>query len=398
MQSTSFRGVSLGLIRKFSRQILSALSYLRSHGVVHCDLKPENVLLCATDRSAVKLIDFGSSCWVGDKESAYAQSRFYRAPEVILGLPYGCPVDMWSLGCIMVELHSGKPLFPGQDERDQLQKIREGLGIEMAGTCARNEWAAHCPAATDGTQRQSEGCDARGAGAGAGARVSAGGKGRLGSAPPGKHAPGVKPLRATIVAAARTFQSRRVSDPRIEEEEEEEVVLAQAVNHSRGPGRAAVEMDFAQAAVATMSLVELGTRDIADTGDFDGGRKASSATTTAAAELAAAHGLRPTSSLDNLTEVTLFCELVESLLTYSADDRLTPEDALALPFFSAAAAAPPPPVIPAGTRATRGFGWVGGGGSSGSGMYDNQDTDADTLMCLDSMPMPHGVAPVVWRR
>uniref|UniRef100_A0A7S0SU18 Uncharacterized protein n=1 Tax=Mantoniella antarctica TaxID=81844 RepID=A0A7S0SU18_9CHLO len=147
-----------------------------------------------------------------------------------------------------------------------------------------------------------------------------------------------------------------------------------------------------------MSLVELGTRDIADTGDFDGSRKASSATSTAAAELAVAHGLRPTSSLDYLTEVTLFCELVESLLTYSADDRLTPEDALALPFFSAAAAAPPPPVIPAGTRATRGFGWVGGGGSSGSGMYDNQDTDADTLMCLDSMPMPHGVAPVVWRR
>ena len=129
LRATGFRGVSLGLLRRFSRQIFSALEYLRSHGVVHCDVKPENVLLCSTDRSAVKLIDFGSSCLVGETgESAYVQSRFYRAAEVLLGLPFGCEVDAWSLGCVMIELHGGKPAFPGVDERDQLEKIVEALG------------------------------------------------------------------------------------------------------------------------------------------------------------------------------------------------------------------------------------------------------------------------------
>ncbi|EEH58935.1 uncharacterized protein MICPUCDRAFT_8718, partial [Micromonas pusilla CCMP1545] len=129
LQSTKFHGVSLGLIRKFTKQLVSALAYLRSHGVVHCDLKPENVLLCGVDRSAIKLIDFGSSGWAGETDdNTYVQSRFYRAPEVILGLPYGCAVDVWSLGCIMVEMHGGKPLFPGKDERDQLWKISEALG------------------------------------------------------------------------------------------------------------------------------------------------------------------------------------------------------------------------------------------------------------------------------
>jgi len=63
----------------------------------------------------------GLCCWAGEKEFTYVQSRFYRATEVLLGLPYGCPIDMWSLGCIMVEMHSGKPLFPGRDERDQMR-------------------------------------------------------------------------------------------------------------------------------------------------------------------------------------------------------------------------------------------------------------------------------------
>ena len=138
LRSTSFKGVSLGLIRKFARQILSALSFLRSRGVVHCDLKPENVLLVSADRSAVKLIDFGSSCLVGDTpDFTYVQSRFYRAAEVILGLPYGSEIDSWSLGCILVEMHAGTPLFPGKDERDQLGKIAEALGPVPRWMCDR---------------------------------------------------------------------------------------------------------------------------------------------------------------------------------------------------------------------------------------------------------------------
>lgn len=58
----------------------------------------------------------------------YIQSRFYRSPEVILGMPYGLPIDMWSLGCIVAELFTGYPVFPGEDEHEQLAMMIEVLG------------------------------------------------------------------------------------------------------------------------------------------------------------------------------------------------------------------------------------------------------------------------------
>jgi serine/threonine protein kinase len=71
------------------------------------------VLLRSQHRSAIKVIDFGSSCFSDERVYTYIQSRFYRSPEVILGLPYGCEIDMWSFGCILAELLTGYPLFPG---------------------------------------------------------------------------------------------------------------------------------------------------------------------------------------------------------------------------------------------------------------------------------------------
>jgi serine/threonine protein kinase len=59
----------------------------------------------------------------------YIQSRFYRSPEVILGLPYSMPIDMWSFGCILAELYTGYPLFPGENEVEQLACIMEVLGL-----------------------------------------------------------------------------------------------------------------------------------------------------------------------------------------------------------------------------------------------------------------------------
>lgn len=61
-----------------------------------------------------QVIDFGSSCFEGEQVYSYIQSRFYRSPEVMLGLRYGCAIDMWSLACILAELYTGYPLFPGQ--------------------------------------------------------------------------------------------------------------------------------------------------------------------------------------------------------------------------------------------------------------------------------------------
>ncbi|KAH3756741.1 Serine/threonine-protein kinase minibrain [Pelomyxa schiedti] len=131
---TRFHGLSLSLVRKFAVQLLCALEFLCSSSVkiIHCDLKPENILLRNPKRSAIKVIDFGSSCYCSDTMYKYIQSRYYRSPEVLLGLTYSFPIDMWSLGCILVELHTGDPLFAGKNEPEQLLKIVEVMGIPPA--------------------------------------------------------------------------------------------------------------------------------------------------------------------------------------------------------------------------------------------------------------------------
>jgi dual specificity tyrosine-phosphorylation-regulated kinase 1 len=131
LRNTNFRGVSLNLTRKFAQQIATALLFLSwpELKIIHCDLKPENILLCNPKRSAIKLVDFGSSCQLGQRIYQYIQSRFYRSPEVLLGIPYDLAIDMWSLGCILVEMHTGEPLFSGGNEVDQMNKIVEVLGM-----------------------------------------------------------------------------------------------------------------------------------------------------------------------------------------------------------------------------------------------------------------------------
>ena len=77
----------------------------------------------------IKVIDFGSACHEKQTVYTYIQSRFYRSPEVILSLPYSASIDMWSLGCICVELFLGLPLFPGTSEFNQITRIVEMLGF-----------------------------------------------------------------------------------------------------------------------------------------------------------------------------------------------------------------------------------------------------------------------------
>merc|ERR1719356_1567664 len=117
---------TLGKLQKISKQVLTALDYVHSLRLIHCDLKPENILIRSYSRCEVKVIDFGSSCFVDDHLSSYVQSRSYRAPEVMLGLPYDQKIDLWSLGCILAELWTGYVLFQNDSVQSLLARI---LGI-----------------------------------------------------------------------------------------------------------------------------------------------------------------------------------------------------------------------------------------------------------------------------
>jgi dual specificity protein kinase YAK1 len=128
VRHNKFRGLSLPLVRVFVGQILDALAVLRDSAIIHCDLKPENVLLTGADSGEVKLIDFGSACFENRTVYSYIQSRFYRSPEVVLGHPYSMAVDVWSLGCVAAELFLGLPLFPGACEHDLLARMVRTLG------------------------------------------------------------------------------------------------------------------------------------------------------------------------------------------------------------------------------------------------------------------------------
>merc|ERR1719436_276297 len=117
---------TLGRLQRIAKQVLVALEYVHGLNLIHCDLKPENILIRSYSRCEVKVIDFGSSCFVDDHLSSYVQSRSYRAPEVVLGLPYDQKIDLWSLGCILAELWSGYVLFQNDSVPSLLARI---LGI-----------------------------------------------------------------------------------------------------------------------------------------------------------------------------------------------------------------------------------------------------------------------------
>ncbi|WWC94784.1 hypothetical protein V866_001633 [Kwoniella sp. B9012] len=128
IKQNQFKGLSTQLVKVFTGQMLDCLTVLKDARLIHCDLKPENILLKSLQSPQIKIIDFGSACHEMQTVYTYIQSRFYRSPEVLLGLPYSTAIDMWSLGCIVVELFLGLPLFPGTSEYNQLSRIVDMLG------------------------------------------------------------------------------------------------------------------------------------------------------------------------------------------------------------------------------------------------------------------------------
>ncbi len=166
LKRRQFRGLPIRIVRNIIKQALSGVTELTKRKIVHCDLKPENILVVSDEvtqmmvdsqnlakkstntthrtdphepeiqnidttmekSSTIKLIDFGSACFEGSAGFTYIQSRFYRSPEVLVGVQYDSAIDMWSLGCVAAELFLGLPILPGVHELDQLGRIQEMIG------------------------------------------------------------------------------------------------------------------------------------------------------------------------------------------------------------------------------------------------------------------------------
>ncbi|XP_066991708.2 cyclin-dependent kinase-like 2 [Anabrus simplex] len=116
--------------RKYIFQVIRGIDFCHANNIVHRDVKPENVLVSRL--GVVKLCDFGfARCLIfpGDNYTDYVATRWYRAPELLVGDPkYGRQVDIWAIGCLFAEMMTGEPLFPGDSDIDQLFQIVKLLG------------------------------------------------------------------------------------------------------------------------------------------------------------------------------------------------------------------------------------------------------------------------------
>jgi len=122
-------GIHLKAVRSYAQQIFVGLNLLEKCEIIHLDLKPDNILVDES-RSMLKLCDLGSAIdsYDGSKISEELVSRFYRAPEIMLGLHFDFAVDMWSIGCTLYEMYTGKILFAGRDNNQMLRSIMECRG------------------------------------------------------------------------------------------------------------------------------------------------------------------------------------------------------------------------------------------------------------------------------
>ncbi|KAF3037342.1 U4/U6 small nuclear ribonucleoprotein prp4 [Didymella heteroderae] len=128
-EETNGHGLALPAVKTYARQMFLGLQHLQNCQVIHLDLKPDNVLVSA-DKKTVKLADFGTAVDKRDniERTEYLVSRFYRAPEIILGMDIGYPVDMWAVGCTVYELWTGKILFTGRSNNQMVKAFMDCLG------------------------------------------------------------------------------------------------------------------------------------------------------------------------------------------------------------------------------------------------------------------------------
>lgn len=141
---TKDRGMSLQAVRAYTRQLLIALRHLHRCQFIHCDIKPDNILISA-GHNVVKICDLGSAMELTEVEpTPYLVSRFYRAPEIVLAAKYSFPLDVFAMGCTLFELFTGKILFQGKNNNDMMRLYMEVKGklpnkLIKSGNC----WKQH---------------------------------------------------------------------------------------------------------------------------------------------------------------------------------------------------------------------------------------------------------------
>uniref|UniRef100_A0A3Q3GIW2 Cyclin-dependent kinase-like 2 n=1 Tax=Labrus bergylta TaxID=56723 RepID=A0A3Q3GIW2_9LABR len=129
-------GLDLNTSRQYLYQILRAVAFCHQQNIIHRDIKPENILISQGD--LIKLCDFGFARTMtmptdGGVYTDYVATRWYRAPELLVGdTKYGKPVDVWAVGCLLLEMLTGQPLFPGDSDLDQIFHIVRCFGKQIS--------------------------------------------------------------------------------------------------------------------------------------------------------------------------------------------------------------------------------------------------------------------------
>ncbi|KAG2652041.1 hypothetical protein PVAP13_1NG329500 [Panicum virgatum] len=153
LRKNNYRSFPIALVREVAKQLLECIAFMHELRLIHTDLKPENILLVSPEyikvpdykvssrspkdgsyykrlpkSSAIKVIDFGSTTYDQQDQSYVVSTRHYRAPEVILGLGWSYPCDIWSVGCILVELCTGEALFQTHENLEHLAMMERVFG------------------------------------------------------------------------------------------------------------------------------------------------------------------------------------------------------------------------------------------------------------------------------
>ena len=131
------RPLKPALAKSYAFQLLAGVYFIHSHRIIHRDIKPDNILL-SKKKGILKICDFGMARYFTVPMRPYTKgvvTLWYKAPELLVSSPYDPSIDIWSVGCILFEMATGNPLFPGDGHMDQLMKIISVLGTPSEEEC-----------------------------------------------------------------------------------------------------------------------------------------------------------------------------------------------------------------------------------------------------------------------